>query len=95
MYIDECHLHTHPHLAKMCQRCGIPHSIPTAGVDQKITIFGALEYRSGCLTTMVAKRATSVAFQEFVQTVVSRWPSERLALVLDNASSHKSAALRH
>ncbi len=44
---------------------------------------------------MVAKRATSVAFQEFVQTVVSRWPSERLALVLDNASSHKSAALRH
>lgn len=54
-----------------------------------------MEYRSGCLTTMVAERATAATFQTFVETILDRWPTDHLVLVLDNASYHKSAALRH
>lgn len=95
LYLDESQLHTHPHLAKVWQRPGERQIIPAAGVDRRLTIFGALEYRSGTLTTMIAKRACSATFQVFVETVVNRWPADTLVLVLDNASYHTSAALRH
>jgi transposase len=94
LYRDECHLHPHPHLAKVWQPRGAPTSIPAAGVDQRVTLFGALEYRCGAVTTMVAKHASSPTFQTFVETLVTRWPNDHLVLVLDNASYHKSAALR-
>lgn len=43
---------------------------------------------------MVAKRASSTTFLTFVETIVAQWPTERLVLVLDNASYHKSADVR-
>lgn len=30
-----------------------------------------------------------------MQTIAARWPTDQVVLVLDNASYHKSAALRH
>lgn len=43
---------------------------------------------------MIERRASSAIFQTFVETLVAQWPTDRLVLVLDNASYHKSAALR-
>lgn len=59
-----------------------------------MTVFGALDYRSGRLITMIHDRASSARFQSFVESLVARWPSESLVLVMDNASYHKSVALR-
>ena len=48
IYVDECDLHTHPHLAKVWQRRGMPMSVPAyAGADQRIAVYGALDYASG------------------------------------------------
>lgn len=44
---------------------------------------------------MVAHRASSAVFQAFVESLVAQWPTDHLVLVLDNASYHKSATLRH
>lgn len=81
------------------QRCGSaavpPRSIPAAGVDQRVTVYGALEYRTGQFVTEMAERALSATFQAFVESLVPLWPHDHLVLVMDNASYHKSAALRH
>lgn len=69
--------------------------IPAAGVDQRSTLFGAIDYFSGELVWRHADKASSTAFLTFVQTMTARWPDETIVLVLDNASYHKSAALRH
>lgn len=44
---------------------------------------------------MIAPRASSAIFHAFVEQVIARWSDADLVLVLDNASYHKAAALRH
>ncbi len=69
--------------------------IPAAGVDQRSTLFGAIDYGSGELVWHHADKASSPEFFRFVQVIAATWPDDPIVLVLDNASSHKSAALRH
>jgi transposase len=59
-----------------------------------MSVFGALEYRSGTLTTMLAPSADADHFLAFVERVVARWTDAHLVLVLDNASYHKTPILR-
>lgn len=53
-----------------------------------------MEYRSGVLTTRQAPASTAAEFAGFLDHVAARWPKEHLVLVLDNATYHKTAALR-
>jgi transposase len=64
-------------------------------VNQRATIFGALEYRSGQVTSQIVPKASSTTFTNFVAQVVDAWQNAPIVLVLDNASYHKSADLRH
>lgn len=59
-----------------------------------MSVFGALDYRSGILTTMLAPTADADRFLAFVERVVARWTDAHLVLVLDNASYHKTPTLR-
>ena len=59
-----------------------------------MSVFGALEYRSGTLTTMTAPTADAAQFGVFLEQVAARWPDDHLVLVLDNASYHKTAEVR-
>lgn len=69
--------------------------IPAAGVNQRATIFGALEYRTGQVTSQIVPKAASATFATFVAQVVAQWQDAPIVLVLDNASYHKAADLRH
>lgn len=42
---------------------------------------------------MNAERASTTTFQAFVETVVATWPTDKLVLVLDNASYHTSVTV--
>ncbi len=59
-----------------------------------MSVFGALDYRSGELCTQMAPTGDAAQFAVFLDQVRDRWPEEDLVLVLDNASYHKTAALR-
>ncbi len=59
-----------------------------------MSVFGALEYRAGEVTTMTAPTADAAGFGVFLEQVAARWPDDHLVLVLDNASYHKTATLR-
>jgi putative transposase len=59
-----------------------------------VSVFGALEYRSGLLTTALAPASDAAQFLAFLDRVTRRWPDKPLVLVLDNASYHKTPTLR-
>lgn len=78
----------------MWQQRGQPTRIPAAGTDERITLFGAVDYRSGVLTTKQATASTAAEFEPFLDQLSERWPDDHLVLVLDNATYHKTAAIR-
>lgn len=94
MYGDECDRHTHPHLAKVWQRRGQPVSVPAAGSDKRIAVYGALDYASGEVLWRTAPAKDGTGFAAFLAQIGQRWPEEDLVLVLDNVSYHRSAAMR-
>jgi len=81
-------------LAKGWQRRGAPRRIPAAGTDRRVRVFGALDYGAGDLATALAPTGDAARFRAFLDQVLARWPNGNLVLVLDNASYHKTAALR-
>jgi transposase len=79
----------------MWQRRGVATRVPAAGTDQRAAIFGALDPITGTLTTQIRPVASTAAFLPFLEHLLRRYPDDRLMLVLDNASYHKSNPMRH
>jgi transposase len=92
--VDECDVHTHPHLAKVWQRRGQPLRVPAAGEDERVAVYGALDYASGRVLSQTAASKNGAGFAAFLEQVAQTWPEQTLVLVLDNASYHRSAAMR-
>jgi transposase len=92
--VDECDLHTHPHLAKVWQRRGQPLSVPAAGEDERIAVYGALDYASGRVLSQTAASKDGGGFAAFLEQIAQTWPDQTLVLVLDNASYHRGKAMR-
>ena len=87
-------MHTHPHLAKVWQRRGQPLRVPAAGEDERVAVYGALDYASGRVLSQTAASKNGAGFAAFLEQVAQTWPEQTLVLVLDNASYHRSAAMR-
>jgi transposase len=92
--VDECDLHTHPHLAKVWQRRGCPVGVPAAGEGERVAVYGALDYASGRVVWQTAASKNGAGFAAFLEQVAQAWPEQTLVLALDNASYHRSAAMR-
>ena len=69
-------------------------SVPAAGADQRIALYGALDYASGRLVWRAAPRKDGAGFAAFLEQVGRAWPDGDLVLVLDNVSYHRSEAMR-
>jgi transposase len=81
-------------LAKVWQRRGQPLSVPAAGEDERIAVYGALDYASGQVLWRTAAHKDGVGFAAFLEQIGQTWPEEDLVLVLDNVSYHRSDAMR-
>ena len=69
--------------------------MPAAGDDHKFTVFGAVDYSSGQVVWQMHARKDETAFMAFLDHLAAALPAnEPAVLVLDNASYHKSHALR-
>ena len=68
--------------------------VPAAGADQRIAVYGAVDYASGQLLWQTASRKDGTGFAVFLEQIGQRWPTEDLVLVLDNVSYHRSLAMR-
>jgi hypothetical protein len=92
--VDECDLHTHPHLAKVWQRRGQRLNVPAAGADRRIAVYGALDYASGRVLWHMAPKKDGAGFAAFLEHLAQAWPEDDLVLVLDNVSYHRSPPVR-
>jgi hypothetical protein len=68
--------------------------VAAAGADQRIAVYGALDYASGHLVWQTASHKDGTGFAAFLEQIAQTWPQEDLVLVLDNVSDHRSAARR-
>lgn len=81
-------------MAKGWQRRGTQLTVPAAGTNTRISVFGALNYATGVVTSQLAERADSAAFIAFLDKLVETSKNAPLTLVLDNAGYHKSTAVK-
>jgi hypothetical protein len=68
--------------------------VPAAGEDQRIAVYGALDYASGQVLWRTAAHKEGVGFAAFLAQIGQTWPEEDLVLVLDNARYHRAEAMR-
>ena len=67
--------------------------VPAPGTPEFCHVFGAYNWRSGNVDWLTARRKNSETFIAFLEHLAfTVHPNQRLILVLDNASYHKSRA---
>jgi len=64
--------------------------VPAAGVNQRLCMYGALNYRSGQVHYLVHPRKNAQQFCEFLRQLLEANSERRLVLVIDNASYHRT-----
>jgi transposase len=66
--------------------------IPGAGPSQYLHVFGAYDWASGFVSYTTAARKNTDTFIAFLEHLLAEYPHQKLILVMDNASYHRSAA---
>jgi len=67
--------------------------IPAAGTNQRLCIYGALNYRSGQSHYLVHPKKNAQQFVEFLRQLLEANSERRLVLAIDNASYHRTKAI--
>ncbi len=68
--------------------------VPAAGTNRRLCVYGALNYRTGQSHYMVQPKKNSQQFCEFLRQLLEANSERRLLLVIDNASYHRTKAIR-
>lgn len=91
--MDETTVSLHPPLRRCWMRRGQRKLIPAPGTPRFQHIFGALNWRTQNVDWISAPRKNTDAFIAFLEHLLTDcYSTQRLVLVLDNASYHKSYA---
>jgi transposase len=93
LYLDECEVHLHPTLTKVWTLRGVRPVIPAAGSNQRLCVYGAMNYRTGQTHYLVHPKKNAMQFREFLQQLLEAGSDRRLVLVIDNASYHRTRAI--
>lgn len=72
---------------------GVRPVVPAAGTNQRLCIYGALNYRTGQSHYMMHPKKNAQQFHEFLRQLLEANSERRLALVIDNASYHRTRAI--
>jgi transposase len=73
---------------------GEPCTVPSAGQNRRVPVFGALDARSGKLVFLLTERKRSAEFIAFLRLLLATYRDKHLFLFLDNCSIHYSKAVR-
>ena len=69
---------------------GVRPVVPAAGVNQRLCVYGAFNYRTGQVHYLVHPRKNAQQFDEFLRQLLEANSERRLVLVIDNASYHRT-----
>lgn len=94
VFADETDVHLLPTLRAMWAKVGKQVRILTPGSNQKRSIFGGLNVRTGELIHYISQRKRAVDFIAFLEKLVVAYPKGKLYVVLDNCSIHRAKAVQ-
>jgi transposase len=80
-------------LTKVWTLRGVQPVVPAAGVNQRLCVYGAFNYRTGQSHYLVHPRKNAQQFREFLWQLLEAHSDRRIVLVIDNASYHRTRAL--
>jgi transposase len=95
-YEDETHVDTNPHLSRVWHRVGQQPTLPAAGTNRRLTIFGSVEALGRGRVEVIQARQDSAGFVRYLAALDARHDAtgRQVILVLDNGSAHVSKATR-
>lgn len=66
--------------------------MPAAGTNQRLCIYGALNYRSGQVHYLIHPKKNAAQFNQFLRQLLEAKGERPVVLVLDHASYHRTRA---
>lgn len=95
-YEDETHLDTNPYLSRVWHRVGTQPTLPAAGTNRRLTVFGSVEAQSRGRIEVLQARQDSAGFACYLAALDARHAAtgRAMILVLDNGPCHVSKATR-
>ena len=89
---DETHLETNPYLGRVWHRRGEQPTLPAAGTNRRVTVFGSVEALGRGRVAVVGTRQDSTGFERYLAALEARHQavSKEIYLALDNGSCHQS-----
>lgn len=93
---DETHLDTNPHLSRVWHRVGEQPTVPAAGTNRRLTVFGSVEGLGRGRVEVLRIGQDSAAFARYLAALDARHAAtgRDIILVLDNGPCHVSKATR-
>ena len=91
---DETHVETNPYLTRVWHRRGVQPTLPAAGTNRRLTIFGSVEALGRGRVEVVGARQDSAAFKRYLAALDARHAAtgREIYLALDNGPCHTSQA---
>lgn len=93
IFQDEMEIHRHPTLTRMWGPVGQQPEVPAADKDEKLVVYGGLDYNSGKITYTVAKTKSGQNFLAFLIVLVSAYAGRKFWLACDNGRFHQTKAV--
>jgi transposase len=95
-YEDETHVETNPYLTRVWHRRGTQPTLPAAGTNRRLTVFGSTEAFGRGRVEVVGAGQDSTAFEQYLAALDARQAAtdKELFLVLDNGPCHTSRVSR-
>lgn len=95
-YEDETHLDTNPYLSRVWHRLGAQPTVPAAGTNRRLTVFGSVEGLGRGRIEVLQVRQDSAGFARYLAALEARHEAtgRQVILVLDNGPCHVSKLTR-
>jgi transposase len=89
---DETHVETNPYLSRVWHRRGTQPTVPAAGTNRRLTVFGSVELFGRGRVEVLTAGQDSANFVRYLEALEARHAATGRAiyLVLDNGSCHRS-----
>jgi hypothetical protein len=71
-YQDETHLDTNPHLSRLWHRVGEQPTVPAAGTNRRLTVFGSVEALGRSRIEVLQVRQDSAGFARYLAALDAR-----------------------
>ena len=91
-YQDETHVETNPYLCKVWHRRGVQPTLPAAGTNRRVTVFGSVEALGRGRVEVLCAGQDSACFVLYLEALERRHVAtgREIYLVLDNGPAHTS-----